>query len=553
MISAPHIDQRHHFRSSLVGFSGARVMQLATPVRLLLPVLCVGTLIVSAVGITSAQQAARPTVAAKASGLPRSTPEAQGISSAAILQFIEAAEEKLDALHSIMIVRHGHVVTEGWWAPYAANEPHMLYSLSKSFTSTAVGLAVAQGKLTVDDPVLKFFPDEAPAEPSANLKAMRVRDLLSMSTGHHEDVIRDFPYRDPDSVVRKFLSLPVAHKPGTLFVYNTPATYMLSAIVQKLTGQTVLDYLRPRLFEPLGISNPQWEASPQGISMGGFGLSVRTEDIARFGQLYLRKGEWQKQQLVPAAWVEEATARHASNGSSPTSDWEQGYGYQFWRSRHGYRGDGAHGQFCLVLPQYDAVVVFTSGTRDLPSVPNLTWERLLPALKPAALPADPAAHKKLTAKLATLTLRPQTMKGTSAASTTVAKAAATSGTRYVFASNPQSIESIALDSAEPNGRVTLTMRVAGADQKIDASPDAWTKQTITLRGVPDPIATSGAWSADDTYKLSIVRYQTPFTTNYTLRFAADQLTLDIEPNVGPATERKTQLIGKPATSTSAQP
>ncbi len=267
------------------------------------------------------QRAARPRAATrrqqrKRTALPRSTPEAQGISSAAIQQFVEAAEQKLDALHSIMIVRHGQVVTEGWWAPYAANEPHMLFSLSKSFTSTAVGLAVNEGKLTVDDPVLKFFPDEAPAEPSANLKAMRVRDLLSMSTGHHDDAIANFPYRDPDSVVRKFLSLPVAHKPGTFFVYNTPATYMLSAIVQKVTGQTVLDYLRPRLFEPLGITNPQWEASPQGISMGGFGLSVRTEDIARFGQLYLRKGEWQKRQLVPAAWVETATSRHASNGSN---------------------------------------------------------------------------------------------------------------------------------------------------------------------------------------------------------------------------------------------
>jgi CubicO group peptidase (beta-lactamase class C family) len=536
-------------------------MPPVTPVRILLPVLCVSTLIVSAVAITGAQQSASsktPATASRAAStsattLPRSTPEAQGISSAAILQFIEEAGQKLDALHSVMIVRHGHVVTEGWWAPYAANEPHLLYSLSKSFTSTAVGLAVAQGKLTVDDPVLNFFPDEAPAEPSANLKAMRVRDLLAMSTGHHEDAIREFPYRDPDSVVRKFLALPVAHKPGTFFVYNTPATYMLSAIVQKVTGQSVLDYLRPRLFEPLGITNPQWEASPQGVTMGGFGLSIRTEDIARFGQLYLRKGEWHKQQLVPAAWVETATSRHASNGSSPTSDWEQGYGYQFWRSRHGYRGDGAHGQFCLVLPQHDAVIVFTSGTRDMASVMNLTWEMLLPALEAAALPADPAAHKKLTATLATLTLRPQTMTGTSAVSTTVAKAATTSGTRYVFEKNPQSIESIALDAAEPTGRVTLTMRVAGADQKIDASPDTWTKQTVTLRGAPDPIATSGAWSADDTYKLSIVRYQTPFTATYTLRFAADQLTLDIEPNVGPPADRKTQLIGKPATSTSAQP
>ncbi len=188
--------------------------------------------------------------------LPRSTPEAQGVSSAAILGFIEAAEERINALHSVMIVRRGHVVAEGWWAPYAAELPHQMFSLSKSFTSTAVGLAIAEGKFAVDDPVLKFFPDEAPAQPSANLRALRVRDLLTMSTGHHNEDLQNFPYNGDESVVKKFLALPVTHKPGTFFVYNTPATYMLSAIVQKTTGQAVIDYLRPRLFEPLGIANP---------------------------------------------------------------------------------------------------------------------------------------------------------------------------------------------------------------------------------------------------------------------------------------------------------
>ena len=328
---------------------------------------------------------------------PRSAPEAQGISSAAILAFVDEAEQKLNALHSLMIVRHGQVVAEGWWGPYAADEPHMLFSLSKSFTSTAVGLAIADGKLKLDDPVLGFFPDEAPAEPSANLKAMRIRDLLTMSTGHHDEDVRDFPYTGDESVVKNFLARPVSHKPGTFFFYNTPASYMLSAIVQKVTGQTVVDYLKPRLFEPLGIENPTWDASKQGVSLGGFGLNVRTEDIARFGQLYLQKGQWQGKQLVPAAWVETATSRQMSNGSSPTSDWEQGYGYQFWRSRHGfYRGDGAHGQFCLILPQYDAVIAITSGTRDMASVMNLVWDRLVPALKPDALPADAAAKRKLT-------------------------------------------------------------------------------------------------------------------------------------------------------------
>ena len=328
---------------------------------------------------------------AASESLPRSQPEAQGVSSSAVLAFVEEAEKKIDSLHSFMLVRHGHVVAEGWWSPYAAESPHALYSLSKSFTSTAVGLAIAEGKLSLDDQVLKFFPEDAPKEPSNNLKAMRVSDLLRMSTGHGAE-----PARPPGEVwTKKFLAQPVPHKPGTHFLYNTSATYMLSAIVQKVTGATVLDYLRPRLFEPLGIEGPTWGTSPQGISLGGYGLSIRTEDIARFGQLYLQKGKWRGKQLVPEAWVEAATARQTSNGSNPKSDWDQGYGYQFWRCRHGaFRGDGAFGQFCIVLPEQDAVIAITSGVKDMQSVLDLVWDRLLPAIQTSPLADDPEAQRR---------------------------------------------------------------------------------------------------------------------------------------------------------------
>src|SRR5689334_5338729 len=234
-------------------------------------------------------------VAQTGAPLPRSTPEREGISSSAILSFVQAVDTAIDAMNSVMIVRHGRVVAEGWWSPFDARTPHVLYSLSKSFTSTAVGLAVAEGKLSIDDQVLKFFPDEAPAEPSANLKQMRVRDLLRMNTGQTSEAplgITDDPKLEGQTWVRRFLAHPVPYKPGTHFLYNSPATYMLSAIVQKTTGQTVLDYLRPRLFGPLGIVHPTWVASPEGINAGAYGLSVRTEDIAKFGQLYLQKGQW---------------------------------------------------------------------------------------------------------------------------------------------------------------------------------------------------------------------------------------------------------------------
>jgi CubicO group peptidase (beta-lactamase class C family) len=478
---------------------------------------------------------------------PRSAPEAQGVSSAAILAFVEEAEQKLDALHSVMIVRHGQVIAEGWWEPYAADEPHMMFSLSKSFTSTAVGLAVADGKLNVDDPVLQFFPGEAPAEPSANLKAMRVRDLLTMSTGHHDEDIQKFPYQSDESVVKHFLARSVAHKPGTFFVYNTPASYMLSAIVQKVTGQPVVEYLQPRLFEPLGIVNPTWEASRQGVSMGGFGLSIRTEDIARFGQLYLQKGMWQGKQLIPAAWVETATSRLMSNGSSPSSDWEQGYGYQFWRSRHGfYRGDGAHGQFCLILPQYDAVIAITSGTRDMGSVMNLVWDRLVPALKAGTLPADAASNRKLARRLSTLVLRTSSGAATSAVAQTVA------GKRYVFDKNAQSIESIALEPASSGGGAAIALRISGVEQRIAAAHNAWQKGTLVSSGTPNVVAASGAWTDGDTYTLKVVRYRTPFATTYQLRFTGDQLFVRAEQNVGPPDSRVVEFVGKHATSSAEQ-
>ena len=329
---------------------------------------------------------------AQATSLPRSTPESQGVDSAGIRSFIETADREVNSMHSFMLVRHGRVVAEAWWAPASADKPHILWSLSKSFTSTAVGLAVAEGKLSIDDPVLKFFPEDAPAEPSYHLKAMRVRDLLTMNTGHQDQV----NWREAPDWAKAFLAHPVPHKPGTHFRYNTPATYMLSAIVQKVTNQTVLDYLTPRLFEPMGIKKPRWDTSPQGVSIGGYGLYLRTEDIAKFGQLYLQRGDWNGKQILPAEWVDQATSKQVSNGSDPDQDWDQGYGFQFWRCRHGaYRGDGKDGQFCIVLPELDAVIAITANAADMRAELNVVWDKLLPAFSEHPLDENPAELEKL--------------------------------------------------------------------------------------------------------------------------------------------------------------
>lgn len=465
--------------------------------------------------------------------LPRSAPEAQGVSSSGVLYFVEAAESDIDALHSFMLLRHGHVVAEGWWSPYNAESPHSLYSLSKSFTSTAVGLAISEGKLSLDDEVLNFFPEDAPSDPSWQLKAMRVHDLLRMSTGHQSE-----PPRSADEPwTETFLAHPVPFKPGTHFLYNTSGTYMLSAIVQKATGQTLLDYLRPRLFEPLSIAHPTWEVSPAGISTGGYGLSVRTEDIARLGQLYLQKGKWQDRQLLPAGWVAEASARQTSNGSNPNSDWDQGYGYQFWRCRHGfYRGDGAFGQYCIVLPKEDAVIAITSGVRNMQSVLDLVWDKLLPAMKEMPLARDDTARRKLERRLTLLSLPvpPGADSGVPVL-----------GKKYTFPANERKLEAITLESHGSDGGVTLVTRVDGVEGRIVCGRGAWLRQrTAWDRFVEQPAAAAGAWTESDTFSAKLCFYETPYIVTIRLKFVGKELRFNAETNVGFGRTKAPQLIGR---------
>ncbi len=487
-----------------------------------------------------------------AQSLPRSTPERQGISSSAILAFVNRADSEIDAMHSFMLLRHGHVVAEGWWSPYDSATPHMLYSLSKSFTSTAVGLAIADGKLSLDDQVLKFFPEDAPAAPSENLRSMRVRDLLRMATGQDHEGL---PWRwtgDPAAApppgqpwTKTFLAQPVPFKPGTHFLYNSPASYMLSAIVQKVTGMTVFDYLKPRLFDPLGIDHPVWGTSPQGITLGAFGLLIRTEDIARFGQLYLQKGMWNGHQLVPAAWVTAATSLEMANGSSPESDWDQGYGYQFWRSRHNsFRGDGAFGQYCLVRPDVDAVVVITSGVRDMQSVMNIVWDELLPAMQSHPLRENPVGQHLLATKLASLAVR--TPRGTS----TSPLAASTARRWYTLPDSGPGPRAIALDFAGDGP--ALVVRMAMGETRTPFGIGTWVKSrggfTDGIEAFesvpPNPlIAASGAWTRDSVFTLKLVLYQTPYGETLTFHFDGDRVVVDREYNVsfGPTTQP--QLIG----------
>lgn len=454
----------------------------------------------------------------------RVSPETCGVDSAAMLKFVNALDAQVEGIHSVMVVRYGRVIAEGYWGPYNPESRHVLFSLSKSFTSTAIGIAVSEGKLDIDDPVLKFFPDEAPKEPSENLRAMRIRDLLTMSTGHESE---------PQSIgvgpsVRNFLAHPVPFKPGTRFLYNTPATYMLSAILQKVTGEKLNDYLKPRLYQPLGIDSPTWDDSAEGVSLGGYGLSVRTEDIGRFGQLYLQRGQWRSKQIVPKAWIEAATSRQIDNGKNPDSDWNQGYGYQFWQSRHGaYRGDGAFGQYCIVIPHADTVIAITGGVSDMQEPLNIVWEELLPELSPVRRPDNyeppEVAYKQLKAKLAALTL--PVVTGT-------AKPADVAGKIYEF-SEPN-MPPMSLGIAEMDDKtVTLLVRMRGVEQRIVCGRGHWVKGKSSW-GMGDnvPTAACGEWTSADEFSARLCFYETPFMLKVKLKFAEKQLTYNAEFNVG---------------------
>ena len=475
--------------------------------------------------------------------LAYSHPEEQGVSSSCLLNFLELAEQKLDSLHSLMLVRHGKVVAEGWWAPYSSDTPHMLFSLSKSFTSTAIGMAVAEGRLTVDDPVLGFFPEEAPADAGENLKAMRVRHLLSMSTGHHVDTMPALHSAADGNWVKAFFSVPVQHEPGSYFLYNTGATYMLSAILQKLTGMTLLDYLTPRLFEPLGIVNPTWEQCPRGINTGGFGLSVRTVDIASFGQLFLQQGLWMGKRLIPQAWVAEATRKHVDNNNTQTNiDWIQGYGYQFWRCQHNfYRGDGAHGQYCIVMAEQDAVLAITAGVNDMQAVLTLVWDALLPALQPGVLQADPGAEAALRRKLKSLALTPVAGQSHSPLES------ALSGRRFKLDANDLQLETVSF-AFDPAARTcTLGLQDKRGAHSVTCGYASWLQSASTLEPTGKTmVAASWAWTGDDTLTAQICFRETPFIYSFACRVAGNMLQLTFTPNIsnGPGAGKQTSVTAR---------
>lgn len=289
--------------------------------------------------------------------LPRSTPAACGVSSRSIAALLDRLEELSVECHSIMVVRHGQVVAEGWWAPYSADRVHLLYSLTKSFTSIAVGLAVSDGLLSVDDRIVDVLPDHVPADISDQGRRLTVGHLLTMTVGHATDSLDQAWQLEPGDLTKGFLRVPYVWPEGTRHVYDNATTYVLARMVERVTGRDLPGFLDERLFWPLGIDHAEWDRVSSGAAFGFHGLHLTTEAVAVFGELLLRGGVWGDKRVVPHEWLKAATARQIEtlqfdDGTRP-ADSVAGYGYQFWMARDGYRGDGAFGQLCMVYPEHD--------------------------------------------------------------------------------------------------------------------------------------------------------------------------------------------------------
>ncbi|MET3452845.1 serine hydrolase [Curtobacterium sp. 1544] len=334
---------------------------------------------------------------------PRSTPSALGIDARGIARFLDALESTPDVEpHSIVLLRHGQVAAEGWWAPYASVRVHLLYSLSKSFTAAAVGIAVREGLVDLDATALSYFPELDADVTDERSRRIRVRHLLAMASGHREETLDRARAADPENLVRGFLRTPPDEEPGTVFAYNQPCTYTLGAIVRRVSGGSLVDYLRPRLLDPLGIDDLAWRRDDTGAELGFSGCYAPTSAIAALGQLYLQRGVWNGERILDDDWVAAATTTQVANPDEGNPDWSQGYGFQFWMARHGFRGDGAYGQFCVVLPELDVVLALTGQSLDMQAVLDAAWQHLLPAVDAADVEA--AGDTGLEARLASLGL-----------------------------------------------------------------------------------------------------------------------------------------------------
>ena len=329
----------------------------------------------------------------------KATPESCGISSKNIIDFVETicqAQGDLET-HSFLLIRHGKLVCEGYFSPYNKDTQHSLFSVSKSFTSLAIGFLIDEGKICVDDYIHTYFPELINEDINKENLKIKIHHLLSMTLGQQGGVVHEGQNRS-DAMLYDFFHRNKDVECGTEFRYDSYGTYMLAALVKKLTGMNTVEYLMPKLFEPLGISQPYYLKDSIGINIGYTGMRMKLRDLAKVGYLYLNGGKWKGEQLISKEWIDTATKKHIDTHSTTGEDWQQGYCYQLWRGRHNtFRLCGANGQMCVIMPDYDAIFVVNSGydNSKIKNVLDAFYENIMLNMKHNPIEEDKENLKKL--------------------------------------------------------------------------------------------------------------------------------------------------------------
>ncbi len=442
-----------------------------------------------------------------------SSPSHEGVEAKGIESFVDVLETTPGVeAHSLMILRHGSVIAAGWWWPYTRGQLQLLYSVSKSFTSTAIGLALDDGLLDLDDPVIAHFPELDHEISDPRSRSMTIRHIAAMASGHLEDTWSEVLAVDPEHPVRGFLRLHPERDPGSIFRYNQSASYTLAAVLQRVTGQTVSRYLRSRVLDPIGAGPIAWWQHPEGHDLGFSGLHATTETVARLGQLYLDNGVWHGRRILSSAWIEEASREQVGTQTDDPAaetgvDSQLGYGYQFWKSRHGYRADGAFGQFCLVLPEYDVVIAMTGQSTETQLILNSVWNDLLPAFKNDPIVPDSSSDQRLEERLVNLALPPSRAQLEPSLN-------AAQWARVEF----QPV----LDSCqEQPSIVSLKVSRAADGWELELKENDWTLDVrlakdwsyCSSNGVVQPILCSGGWSTTGSLQVSLIFVESPHRLN----------------------------------------
>lgn len=412
--------------------------------------------------------------------LERATPESQGVHSKSIISFLDSITSLSTAeIHSAIIMRHGKVIAEAYPRPFRPEYGQTLFSCSKTFTSAAIGMAIEENRLRLTDRLAAFYPELLPDTIPKNLADINIRDLLTMQSGFKvTDDVRTYQ----NKWIKGCISNSMTSKPGTRFAYDSMDTYLLSAILTKVTRSTLFDYLKPRLFEPLHITKVNWEWSPEGISCGGWGLYLQPESMAKFGQLLLNKGAWKGKQLIPASWVAEMMKTQVKSSK---------YGYQMWIcSNPGTaKADGAFGQYIIIMPKEDMVAVITqsmtgdAGKREQEMLYNI----VLPGIKETYLP-DERGYKNLARKQTSYILPYAPGRATTAKQNTIYN------TTYQLSKNRLGWKSISVSSKGKDLMVNINTDKHGT-VRLRCGHKQWTNSQVPVKFPPySRSATQGAFT-----------------------------------------------------------